>query len=668
MNTKINPDDFKLVSEPTPHQEYDPNDFKLVSEPPAVDDSVSNKPDISYVESALRAGAQGLSWNSVDEVVSALKTATDVVFDPNLHIKDSGAIYDKYKQNVKQYRDDDKAAMDANPSTYFAGEVAGGIASTALPFGLGAKLAGNSLKGAIALGTTAGFFQTDLTDGVGLDDVASVGLGAAGGAVGYKLGKWIGSKTIEKDADIKIKMLAKADQDKAGAVFKAIGMKGTAPYEKMDEILQKFQLTHTELAQKFIDDLPIRPTDNPRDIRTTISKYTNDLWNNKITPVFSDIDKTHPEGVIPAKDFLAELKADLTDVLIAKSDDEIDKVSKRISSYVADKAEKGENITMTKLQEIKAGIGKRLKSVTNSEVSDVRRSANTTIRQYQDKIITQVYGDSPDILAQVQATRRDYGIYKEVNDFMDSAVANYDKDRFSVSSGILNVKEKIRALGNVLRSSNTGATVVGTAAQAVGKVLGGINDPTLPAKNLVSLKKIEEKILAEPGRYEAMAGRILSSASRSGADFLKELSFFESVSDLRDLPMERTTDSIIKNVSNISNILGSTDPALAMKFKQAVESNDTHTIKSMMSTLARFPGLKEYIQPGIGIDGEAVTDADKAEYKASVKNSPLGSVAKAKMLKQFQQDARIVPIQPPQQPNLPQRVLQNRRSAGEPKF
>jgi hypothetical protein len=149
----------------------DPLDSYLAArEPP--------KPPPGKVESFLRGARSGVTFGFGDELAGALESVL------------TGKEYGKARDEARAL---DKAAKEANPGTYLAGEIGGGVASAVVPGGAivkGAGVAANIARGAGA-GILAGIgsSEADLTKGdvEGIvKDAATSGLvgGVVGGVVG----------------------------------------------------------------------------------------------------------------------------------------------------------------------------------------------------------------------------------------------------------------------------------------------------------------------------------------------------------------------------------------------------------------------------------------------------------------------------------------------------
>ena len=165
-------------------------------------------PDVSWLESALRGGVQGATLGFSDEAMGALGAAGSLG-----EVVQADDSIGKLKELYQRYRDiergKNKAAEDANPKTYLAGNVAGGIGSSFVP-GLGAATLGKTM----ALGAAGGLGVSEAESISG--DMGNAALGSALGAVGHGVGKMLG-KVLSPEA---LKQEAKES-----AAF-AVGAKG----------------------------------------------------------------------------------------------------------------------------------------------------------------------------------------------------------------------------------------------------------------------------------------------------------------------------------------------------------------------------------------------------------------------------------------------------------
>ena len=127
-------------------------------------------PQVSQTESALRGGAQGLSFGFADEATARLESITKGV---------------PYEQALQESRQAYKQAQEANPITYTGSEIVGGIAPTFIP-GIGQAVTGAKLGRLATIGAGTGALSgLGYSEGKDIGEVArDVGIGGAlGGAL-----------------------------------------------------------------------------------------------------------------------------------------------------------------------------------------------------------------------------------------------------------------------------------------------------------------------------------------------------------------------------------------------------------------------------------------------------------------------------------------------------
>lgn len=152
-----------------------PNDIKVVESEP-------NKSDYSELESAGLGALQGATLGYADELEAALRS----MFPGEKYTDLRDTIRARYTQAEKE-----------NPKSYLAGNIGGGIATTAIPgmgIAKGASLGKAALQaGALGAVTGLGVSEADLTKGdiagAAIDTTVGGVLGATTGALGQKLSK-----------------------------------------------------------------------------------------------------------------------------------------------------------------------------------------------------------------------------------------------------------------------------------------------------------------------------------------------------------------------------------------------------------------------------------------------------------------------------------------------
>ena len=176
---------------------------------------------ISKTESALRGAAQGASLGFADEIAGGGEALLDQLLGSDQTLGEA------YRQHRDESRQAYKAAEEANPKTFIAGTVAGGLA-TPIPF----STEGNLLK---AVGTGAaigaagglGAGEADLTKGDmggALSEMKSgAEIGSAGGALFHglaKIPKALSNTTASKAYELGKQgenLLGKANRQRVGS-------------------------------------------------------------------------------------------------------------------------------------------------------------------------------------------------------------------------------------------------------------------------------------------------------------------------------------------------------------------------------------------------------------------------------------------------------------------
>ena len=104
---------------------------------------------------------------------------------------------------------------------------------------------------------------------------------------------------------------------------------------------------------------------------------------------------------------------------------------------------------------------------------------------------------------------------------------------------------------------------------------------------------------------------LAGAASISGEAFMEEFMTASAKVDLMETPLARTTAEVIRRKDSILTMLNSKNPELATSLADAIDNQKVDVIREIMSV----HGKGKMIQEGIGWDGVAVTDQDKAQVQ-----------------------------------------------------
>lgn len=150
-------------------------------------------PQVSQLESAIRGGAQGVSFGFADEATARLESIAKGI---------------PYEQALQETRAKYKQAQEANPITYTGSEIAGGVLPSFIP-GVGQAATGAKLGRLAAMGAGSGALSgLGFSEGQTMGEVArDVGIGGVLGGALPVLGRGIAKATqsIKPLADEAIK-------------------------------------------------------------------------------------------------------------------------------------------------------------------------------------------------------------------------------------------------------------------------------------------------------------------------------------------------------------------------------------------------------------------------------------------------------------------------------
>lgn len=185
-------------------------------------------PEVSKTESAIRGGAQGLSFGFADEATARLESI----------LKNK-----PYEEALQETRSAYKQAQEANPITYTGSEIVGGIAPTFIP-GIGQAATGAKLGRLATIGAGTGALSgLGYSEGKDIGEVArDVGIGGALGGALPVIGRGIARATQS------IKPLA-------------------------DEAIKKSLIGFTGKTERFLEEIE----KNPQAIKRIESKFAGDI-------------------------------------------------------------------------------------------------------------------------------------------------------------------------------------------------------------------------------------------------------------------------------------------------------------------------------------------------------------------------------------------------------
>ena len=220
----------------------------VVSSKPIQSQPVSqpSPPQVSKTESALRGGAQGLSFGFADEATARLESITKDI---------------PYEKALKETRAAYRQAQEANPITYTGSEIAGGVAGGALTSLIpvvGQAATGAKLGRLAAIGAGTGALSgLGMSEGQDIGEIArDVGIGGALGGALPVIGRGIAKATQS------LKPLA-------------------------DEAIKTTTTGFTGKTRAFLDQLD----KNPEQVKRIEEKFAGDLQSEVLPEISMKIDR-----------------------------------------------------------------------------------------------------------------------------------------------------------------------------------------------------------------------------------------------------------------------------------------------------------------------------------------------------------------------------------------
>ena len=204
-------------------------------------------PEVSQLESAIRGGAQGLTFGFPDEATAALERI--VTGKP-------------YEQALQESRQAYKQAQEANPITYTGSEIAGGVLPALIP-GVGQAATGAKLGRLAAMGAGTGALSgLGYSEGQDIGEVArDVGIGGLLGGSLPVLGRGVQSaiQGVKPAIDTSIKSGLSAMTGKTLPYLEKV----ESQPERIKKIERIFTGTGKEETQKLANDIADLVSKNP---------------------------------------------------------------------------------------------------------------------------------------------------------------------------------------------------------------------------------------------------------------------------------------------------------------------------------------------------------------------------------------------------------------------
>ena len=358
-------------------------------------------PQVSKAESALRGGAQGLSFGFADEATARLESIMKGI---------------PYEQALQESRQAYKQAQEANPITYTGSEIAGGVLPALIPTGATQATGAASLGRLAAIGAGTGALS-----GLGYSEGETAGQIAKDVAIGGALGG--GLPVLGKGVQSAIQGVKPAIDTSIKSGLSAMTGK-TLPYlekvesqpERIKKIERIFTGTGKEETQKLANEITDLVKKNPferkakllsnraynileKDNNIQISKDSikNNLqsYASKLNPA-SDVDESTLKAL---NEKIKKIDQNFPDVLSGKQSKDlirlIDKDIKSLSPKVGELRQLPIDVEnrLDMLKEIRRQIDIPLKQQSPNYAEAMKPVADATnVSEYLKKLTVSQFG------------------------------------------------------------------------------------------------------------------------------------------------------------------------------------------------------------------------------------------------------------------------------------
>ena len=618
----------------------------------------------SNTKAAIYAGAHGFTAGGIDEFSASLAAVKDTIEATADAVDKQGMSgfantlstwnqsfakrHDEYNRELKQLEQD-------HPNTFTAADMAGTLALGALTGGtaVGTRL-GASLVGRVALAAGEGLLHGTLrsdaeTLGGRVEAGAEgAGWGAAMGTVATGASK-LATKAMEKVGSSRMmayladsyKNFASEVSDEAGEFFGRIvnytDESGNYILRKRDNAKQALDRVRGGLDEtnRKLGDI-YDQIDNAKVLEVDADYVYNRLADKIVDPIadFAD-DEVGSQAVKKVqaqvkKKFMNDFTMDNPEVHkfrteMVKKGLDINQILD-LETALGISARIPKKMTLSNLNRIKNDYFSEVLSTKAAKDSTQKLSAANHIKKGAHEItsvIDELIGDASSKLkvdpkeGAEKVTASLYDTWKgESKKFKDLlATKNMLTDKTTDTGGKSFVRKVfLDHWGKMSVGAAVGMQMYGAsysdAAMVVGSLGAVASIPTLNRAAGMALTKMATSIKKDPDKYANLATRLAVSAGVSSNAFYERLLEASAEVDLTELPLQRNTEDLISRQDSVLTLMGQKAPHVLRDFKQALRKQDKN---HMALILTSTPELKEYLAPGMGWEGKALSQEEQSQ-------------------------------------------------------
>lgn len=624
----------------------------------------------SGLESAGMGAVEGVPF--LKDAVAGIESIGEIITDEEVELSlDTWG--ESYKRNKREIDEELNKAEKQNPAAFFAGDMLGGIGSTAfIPGALVTKIATSA-----AIGAADSLSRSEDRD---IDDaIRGAAFGTAGGVLGKVAGKALKAAS-KKSTSVLTNLLPDAVKDAVGITTKTSRKHLSRHLERTGQSLEDFSDNLLKAASDDGGKLFTRGQ-NFTDTLTKVKTLTKSK-GEKLGNMLHDVDSLAVP--INGDDIGISLKSKVSDLFRHSDDGKLRDISRSIDDYVDDAVQKSEwkthilkrsdgstytkevktftgefkEFNLTKIHQLQKDIRKRIAPIfkrataaTDIQSMEQDRKVATALGEVMDDMIKGVEVQSGVSLDAIKGLRKNYGNLSYIQDSLEDSIIE------NSAGWIGGLKQSIFA-GSAARGSLMvgGAMMMGVPTGAAIVVGAGLNaaltSPKTPAAYVAGLEKLASMVAKNPNN--PLIHRLSIAAAGTIEQFTESVSSVIAEENLRDSPIGRTIPDIKRQMNSILSMAEFHDKPAAKALREALATKNDEALATIMDGFMSNPALKDFFGEGVGIDGKLYNQADIEMFDKQINQANLSLVEHQRLKAELHEQRKI-----PQPSNQPAPHLQH---------
>lgn len=303
------------------------------------------------------------------------------------------------------------------------------------------------------------------------------------------------------------------------------------------------------------------------------------------------------------------------------------------------------NLNLVKLHQMASDVHKDHRLlIRNASTSDqikyldARKGMAKDITDSIDDIV-EMSGKSidADLSSQYKVARQKFGDLIEAEKVITGTLNSDDAANFVTKLFRDTIFRYSSVGGTVALVSNT--PYVRETALAIAGLRALQNMNIARKSTALGLQPVITALSTNPKKYAPLATRLIQASATSTDAFIDQVMQVSSEVDLKENPLMRSSDEVIKRKDVVLTRLEDVSPDIANELRKAIDNGDRTAISGIMASLAE-QSKSGIIQEGIGWDGHAVTESEVQKVESWI--SSIRDVRKRSNLsKQFGADRKL---------------------------